>query len=899
MNPLKNFIALAVSILLSISVLADVPKLINYQGLLTNTAGVPVANATYTVTFTIYDAPTGGTNFWTEDQSVTTSDGLFTVHLGAVNTLSDAVFSSSTRYLGIKVSPNAEFSPRDRIVSTGYSYRVGSVDGASGGTIASKVTIGSTNINTGTDAFVAGANNRARGAYSVVSGGGGTQFGASDSNSALGDNSVVGGGGRNAASGLFATVGGGYNNAASGQSATVGGGEKDTASGGGATVGGGFQNVSSEFVATVGGGINNTASGSDATVGGGNNNTASGSGATVGGGEGNTASGFIATVGGGGGNAAFNSYATVGGGVNNVASGFQSVVGGGSFNSASSQSATVPGGAFNVASGINSFAAGNGAQALHDGTFVWSHGNLFSSTGIKQFLINAPGGVGIGTTSPTSPLEVAGTIHSNLGGFKFPDGTIQTSASGSSNFGIGNLNPGTQAFVAGANNRARGDYSVVSGGGGLIAADSNAANGGWSSVSGGRSNSAGGDNATVGGGQGNNASGPNTAVGGGESNNATNAYATVGGGQGNNASGEGATVGGGQVNSAADFYATVGGGQGNNALGAITTVPGGYNNSAFGPVSFVAGSNNRARGAYSVVSGGGGPNDFDSNSANGNWSVVSGGRSNSAGGDNATVGGGQSNTASGIYSTVPGGIENVASASASSAAGARAKALHSGTFVWSEGTVFSSTGVNQFLINAPGGVGIGTNSPTSAAGGQVGHINNSSGTSVLRLGNGALNGKQWEIQSSVIGTVGALNFSNLTDFNNPLTILGNNNVGMGQTAPAHPLHMASGAHVTAGGVWTNISSRELKFDIEPLKNDEYSDILNKLEDLEVVHFKYKSEPEVAHIGMIAEDAPDEMASPDRKGIPTADAIAFLVAAVKAQQDEIEKLEKRLKEVEKK
>ncbi len=38
------------------------------------------------------------------------------------------------------------------------------------------------------------------------------------------------------------------------------------------------------------------------------------------------------------------------------------------------------------------------------------------------------GNVGIGTLSPNSMLEVAGTIHSTIDGFKFPDGTVQTTA---------------------------------------------------------------------------------------------------------------------------------------------------------------------------------------------------------------------------------------------------------------------------------------------------------------------------------------------------------------------------------------------------------------------------------------------------------------------------------------
>ena len=38
------------------------------------------------------------------------------------------------------------------------------------------------------------------------------------------------------------------------------------------------------------------------------------------------------------------------------------------------------------------------------------------------------GKVGVGTTNPTTPLQVAGVVYSSSGGFKFPDGTTQTTA---------------------------------------------------------------------------------------------------------------------------------------------------------------------------------------------------------------------------------------------------------------------------------------------------------------------------------------------------------------------------------------------------------------------------------------------------------------------------------------
>jgi len=96
------------------------------------------------------------------------------------------------------------------------------------------------------------------------------------------------------------------------------------------------------------------------------------------------------------------------------------------------------------------------------------------------------------------------------------------------------------------------------------------------------------------------------------------------------------------------------------------------------------------------------------------WSTtIAGGYQNQASGYNSTVCGGVQNSATGYGSTVAGGTYNHAGGDYSFAAGYRGKAIHDGAFVWADYTEldFSSTGQDQFLIRASGGVGIGTNSP--------------------------------------------------------------------------------------------------------------------------------------------------------------------------------------------
>jgi hypothetical protein len=259
----------------------------------------------------------------------------------------------------------------------------------------------------------------------------------------------------------------------------------------------------------------------------------------------------------------------------------------------------------------------------------------------------------------------------------------------------------------------------------------------------------------------------------------------------------------------------------------------------------------------------------------------------------------------------------------------------SGGYLWNyenKPLIFGTNNVERIRVDSTGMTGFGLSTPTARVhAGSVGSEGTPTFIAGTHIASQATNPDNWTHMAIISGSLGQarLNFgdgfnddqgsvayNNATDAmifianaTERMRISSTGNVGIGQAGPTHPLHMGSGAHCTAGGTWTNASSRVLKFDIEPLEDEEYSRILRELDDLEVVRFRYKSEPDVEHIGMIAEDVPAEIASPDRKGIPTADAIAFLMAAVKAQQAkfdiqtakqqmQIEELQLRIKQLSK-
>jgi hypothetical protein len=123
-----------------------------------------------------------------------------------------------------------------------------------------------------------------------------------------------------------------------------------------------------------------------------------------------------------------------------------------------------------------------------------------------------------------------------------------------------------------------------------------------------------------------------------------------------------------------------------------------------------------------------------------------------------------------------------------------------------------------------------------------------------------------------------------------ITVDRDGNVGIGVSRPSHPLEMSSGAHVTAGGVWTNSSSRENKENIEVLEADIATSALMSLQP---VLFNYRNEVGEEYVGFIAEDVPDLVAVADRDALSSMDIVAVLTRVVQEQQRKIKELEERL------
>jgi hypothetical protein len=110
------------------------------------------------------------------------------------------------------------------------------------------------------------------------------------------------------------------------------------------------------------------------------------------------------------------------------------------------------------------------------------------------------------------------------------------------------------------------------------------------------------------------------------------------------------------------------------------------------------------------------------------------------------------------------------------------------------------------------------------------------------------------------------------------------------------LTMVNGASCTAGGVWTDASSRELKENIEDLSVEEAEEALQSLVP---VKYNYKADKDERHVGFIAEDAPELVASKDRKTMSPMNVVGVLTKMVQEQQKTISELMDKVAKLERK
>lgn len=106
------------------------PRILFYQGVLTDMTGAVVPDGSYGVTMRLYAMPEGGRPLWEERQMVSVYGGMFELYLGVKDSL--ALPFDRTYWLGAQMEGEPEMTPRTLLVAAPYAIRAAVADQAAG-----------------------------------------------------------------------------------------------------------------------------------------------------------------------------------------------------------------------------------------------------------------------------------------------------------------------------------------------------------------------------------------------------------------------------------------------------------------------------------------------------------------------------------------------------------------------------------------------------------------------------------------------------------------------------------------------------------------------------------------------------------------------------------------------
>ncbi|MFO0830409.1 MAG: tail fiber domain-containing protein [Phycisphaerales bacterium] len=318
---------------------------------------------------------------------------------------------------------------------------------------------------------------------------------------------------------------------------------------------------------------------------------------------------------------------------------------------------------------------------------------------------------------------------------------------------------------------------------------------------------------------------------------------------------------------------------------------------------------------------GGGDNSagvLDGDQTNQIFAFIGGGAQNQARGAYTTVMGGFQNEASGVASTCIGGVRNRPGGDYSVAGGFSSVVRDASTtgdsdgdqgcFIWADRSVtnadFTTTGPNQFLVRAAGGLGVGTNSPTGqidAAG--IGGFTfpqfvvkcttNDGNNSWSRVAFTNTNtNKFWHFSAKCNGAATSddqLNYyyQSGSQGRNVMQMRGDGRMSIGGQAPETGITLLVSGTVKCTSL-IQTSSGRYKNEVQPLPS-----VLDRFMQLRPVSFRWdEGHGGEKDMGLIAEEVaavfPEAVATIDGKieGINYSRVTALAIQAVKEQQQKV-------------